>query len=55
MIVVKSITMFYDFFHDESVSFVVCNYLCSCNLSDPSNLVIVFFLFVQRIKASVSQ
>ena len=27
MIIVKSITIFYDFFHDESVSFAVRNYL----------------------------
>ena len=27
MIIVKSITIFYDFLHDESVSFAVRNYL----------------------------
>ena len=27
MIIVKSITIFYDFFHDKSASFVVRNYL----------------------------
>ena len=32
MIIVKSKTIFYDFFHDESFSFAVCNYLWSCDL-----------------------
>ena len=38
------------FFHDESVSFAVRNCLWSCDLSNPSNLVTVFFLFVQQKK-----
>ena len=40
-----------NFFHDESVSFAVRNYFWSCDLSNPNNFVIVFFLFVQQIKA----
>ena len=44
MMTVKSKTIFYHFFHNESVSFAVRNYLLSCYLSNPNNLVIVFLV-----------
>ena len=51
----KHNNFFNHFFHDESVSFAVRNYFWSCDLSNPNNFVIVFFLFVQQIKTSDSQ